>query len=508
MQNIEVNSTKQIRLGTVVSYLGIMVNIVLGLIYTPWMIKEIGQSDYALYTLATSIITMFTVDFGMSAAVSRFVSKYRAESNEDAINNFLGLVYKLYMIISAIVLIALIIVYFMLDTIYISLTPEELSKFKVIFVIAASFSIISFPFVPLNGILNAYENFVGLKVCDLINKVGSVVIIAPVLIMGGGLYELVVINAAVGLITIVIKLILTHRKTTVHVNFKYFSVSMLKEIFSYSIWSTVGSLAQNFLLTITPSILAIVSDSKEVAVFGFANSIGTYVYTLAMGIDGFFLPRVSRMVVQKDNSDSFLQLMIRVGRFQLYILGLIFIGFILVGRDFVSLLMGKDYQMAYYCVICYFIYSVICYPQQIANTMVVAVNKVKERALISIVAAVINVGLSFILSRIWGAVGACISICMAILIRTVLLNILYQTKLHLNILKYFRDCHLSLLPSLLIAGGVSVGIIRFFPNLSWANFCIKVGCITGVYIVSVVLLGMNKEEKNLVKVFFRKRSRF
>ena len=151
MQNNEVNSTKQIRLGTIVSYLGIMVNIVLGVIYTPWMIKEIGQSDYALYTLATSIITLFTVDFGMSAAVSRFVSKYRAECNEDAINNFLGLVYKLYMIISAIVLVALIIVYFMLDTIYVSLTPEELSKFKIVFVIAASFSIISFPFVPLNG---------------------------------------------------------------------------------------------------------------------------------------------------------------------------------------------------------------------------------------------------------------------------------------------------------------------------------------------------------------------
>ena len=69
MQNVEVKSTKQIRLGTVVSYLGIMVNIILGIIYTPWMIKEIGQSDYALYTLAISIITMFTVAFGMSAAV-------------------------------------------------------------------------------------------------------------------------------------------------------------------------------------------------------------------------------------------------------------------------------------------------------------------------------------------------------------------------------------------------------------------------------------------------------
>lgn len=505
MQNIEVNSTKQIRRGTVVSYLGIMVNIILGLIYTPWMIKEIGQSDYALYTLATSIITMFTVDFGMSAAVSRFISKYRAEKNEQAINNFLGLIYKLYTIISAIVLVVLIIVYFMLDTIYVSLTPGELSKFKVVFVIAASFSIISFPFVPLNGILNAFENFVDLKICDLINKVGAVAIIAPVLMFGGGLYELVVINAIVGLITIVIKLILIKKKTSVHVNFKYFSIATLKEIFSYSIWSTVGSLAQNFLLTITPSILAIVSNSKEVAVFGFANSIGTYVYTLAMGIDGFFLPRISRMVADKDDPDSFLTLMIKVGRFQLYILGLIFIGFMLIGKDFVSLLMGEEYRTAYYCVICYFTYSVICYPQQIANTMVVAVNKVKERALISIIAAIVNVGLSFILSYFFGAVGACISICIAILVRTFLLNILYQRKLHLNIRKYFVGCHLSLIPSLVVAFFISAITLCFIPNISWISFCIKVAIITIVYVISSVFIGMNKEEKGLLKNLLKKR---
>lgn len=503
MQNLEVNSTKQIRRGTVVSYLGIMVNIVLGLIYTPWMIKEIGQSDYALYTLATSIITMFTVDFGMSAAVSRFVSKYRAENEEQAINDFLGLVYKLYLIISAVVLIALIVVYFMLDSIYVSLTPAELSKFKVVFIIAASFSIISFPFVPLNGILNAYENFVELKVCDLFNKVSAVAIIAPVLIFGGGLYELVAINALVGLTTIGIKLLLIKRKTSLQVNFSYFSITTLKEIFNYSIWSTVGSLAQNFLLTITPSILAIVSNSKEVAVFGFANSIGTYVYTLAMGIDGFFLPRVSRMVANKDDSDSFLKLMIKVGRFQLYILGLIFIGFILVGKDFVSLLMGEEYRMAYYCVICYFSYSVICYPQQIANTMVIAVNKVKERALISIVAAIVNVGLSFPFSYFFGAVGSCISICVAILVRTFLLNVIYQKKLNLNIFKYFLECHLALVPAWIAAIIVSTITIRFIHLGSWSGFCVKVIFIIMVYCVSIILFGMNKEEKSIMKSFLK-----
>jgi O-antigen/teichoic acid export membrane protein len=88
-------------MGAVLSYISIAINIIAGLLYTPWMITQIGQSNYGLYTLANSLITIFVMDFGMSAAVSRFVAKYRAEDNQEAINNFLGVAYKLYIALAS-----------------------------------------------------------------------------------------------------------------------------------------------------------------------------------------------------------------------------------------------------------------------------------------------------------------------------------------------------------------------------------------------------------------------
>ena len=44
-------SSQQIKIGAVLSYLSIGVNIAAGLIYTPWMIGKIGQSEYGLFTL-------------------------------------------------------------------------------------------------------------------------------------------------------------------------------------------------------------------------------------------------------------------------------------------------------------------------------------------------------------------------------------------------------------------------------------------------------------------------
>ena len=96
------------------------------------MVTQIGKSEYGLYTLANSLITLFLIDFGLSAATARFVSKYNSEGNQKKVNEFLGAVYKLYLLISAIIFIVFITVYFFLDRIYIKLTAEELHRFKVV----------------------------------------------------------------------------------------------------------------------------------------------------------------------------------------------------------------------------------------------------------------------------------------------------------------------------------------------------------------------------------------
>ena len=92
------NNQKQIKFGAILSYVSIAINIVAGLIYTPWMIDQIGEASYGLYTLANTLITLFLIDFGLSSATSRYVAKYRAEGNQEKVDNFLGVVYKLYMI--------------------------------------------------------------------------------------------------------------------------------------------------------------------------------------------------------------------------------------------------------------------------------------------------------------------------------------------------------------------------------------------------------------------------
>ena len=139
MNSIEEKSNTQLKIGAMLSYLAIGINIVSALIYSPWMLSKIGSGDYGLYSLATSLINMFLLDFGISSAVSRFVSKYVAEGNQNKVDQLLGVVFKLFMGIASIISIVLIVIYFFIDQIYISLTPSELEKFKIVYIISATY---------------------------------------------------------------------------------------------------------------------------------------------------------------------------------------------------------------------------------------------------------------------------------------------------------------------------------------------------------------------------------
>ena len=79
--------SNQLKLGAVLSC-SIGVNVLAALIYTPWMIAQIGKSQYGLFTLANSLITLFLIDFGLSSATSEYVSLYGPKAIRKRSTNF------------------------------------------------------------------------------------------------------------------------------------------------------------------------------------------------------------------------------------------------------------------------------------------------------------------------------------------------------------------------------------------------------------------------------------
>ena len=495
------DSSKQIKFGALMGYFAIVVNIVAGLVYTPWMIDKIGQANYGLYTLATSLITMFIMDFGMSAAVSRFVSIYNAKGDRKGADDFMGLVYKLYLTVDTVILVALTIMYFFIDKVYKNLSPEEVIVFKRLFIIVAIYSIVQFPFMNLNGILTAHEKFIQLKACELFHKIIVILTVVAALFAGLGVEALVIANALSGILTILLKLYIIRKKTPLRANFRYFDKKLVVQIFGFSMWTTVSSLTQRLIFNITPSIITAVHVSGSVgsALFGLASTIEGYVYTFATAINGMFMPRISKIIVSGKKETDLLPLMIKIGRIQILITGLLTIGFIALGKSFVIDIWHKaDFSESYICAVLLIIPSLFYLPMQIANTTLIVENKVRLQAIIFTIMGVLNVALSIPFSKWWGAIGASLSIFIAYSVRNILMAVTHHRVLKLNMFEFIKQTYLKLLPILLITLGLGF-VLEYFNPISniYIRFLSNGIVFVAVYFVLLWLFGLNDYEKNL-----------
>lgn len=505
----KLSASQQIRYGSIISYILITINILLGLLYTPWILKTIGSSDYGLYTLAGSLIALFLLDFGMSSAVTRFVAIYRAENKKEKINQFTGMVVRLYFFLMIIISAVLFIAFINIDSIYANLTAEEIDKFKIVFGLTAVCVVLCFPVNICNGILNAYEEYVPLKLTDVFNKIGTVLVTIIILLNNGGLYALILVNEGFNILTFVIKFIAIKQTTDINIDIKYFNWREMSGIFSFSAWTTVTAISQQMIFGLMPSILAMVLNTTAITLFGFANMIEGYVSTITSGINGMFLPMISRVTADRKDAKEVLPLMTKVGRINQSVAAVLLIGILVLGQEFVHVWVGDGYGDLYYCMVLLASPYLVSASQQIASSSIIVMNKIKYTAVINLVTGVMNLVLAYLLAPKTGIIGVCASIALVYWIRIVLSNIVFRCILNIDIMDFFKECHLKLFPAVLASTLLAAAISWAFPwNIQmlggWVQFAIKVVLVLCVYVLCMWFLGWNRYEKDLILSFVKR----
>ncbi|MBQ8688909.1 MAG: oligosaccharide flippase family protein [Clostridia bacterium] len=492
----------QIKAGAIMSYVIIAVNIVASLVYTPWMISVIGESTYGIYTLATSLISLFMMDFGISAATAKFIARYRAEGNVEKINKFLGMVYKLYLIIDVIIAAVFVVIYFNVDAIYPTLAAGEATVFKKILVIIIFYNLIAFPFSTLTGILNAYENFFVMKLAGCLNKILTVAATFVALALGGGIFALVFIHVGFNLLTVLFRLIMVKKNTPVRADMTSWDKKELGQIFTFSMWATVVSIMSRLVFNITPSILAMFVGAAEITIFGLASTLEGYVFTFSEGINGLFLSKTTRASLSENRDAELLKLMTRVGRINLSVVALIIVGFAVAGQEFVLLWLGEGFENVYYCGILMIAPNLIYFPQQIGRTMLVVEDKQRYQAIIYIIMGVFNVGCAFALVPFMGVLGSAISIAITYCLRFILMSVVFHRVLKIDMKSFYINCYLKMLLPIILTGAVGFVIFRFFVIHSWLVLLVKCCVLPLVYFGLMWLLGWNKDEKGIITGFF------
>ena len=154
----------QRKLGSIISYVQMVLTMVVSIIYTPYMIQKLGQNEYGLYNTVASTISMLSIlNLGFSSGYIRYYSVYKKENAKDSIKRLNGLFIKIFVVIGLVALLCGLYIANHLELIFKSgLTNDEYSLARVLMIILTVNLSISFPMSVFSSIINAHERFVGL----------------------------------------------------------------------------------------------------------------------------------------------------------------------------------------------------------------------------------------------------------------------------------------------------------------------------------------------------------
>ena len=494
-------AVNQIKAGAVLNYVILALNALAGLLYTPFLLRMLGQSEFGIYSLAASVIAYLSMlDAGFGNAVIRYTAKYRAEGKSSEQYKLFGLFTILYVIIGFLTLCLGLILYFNLGSMFgDTLNPVELERSKVIILLMVINLAFSFPLSIYGAIIFAYENFIFLRVMQIWRIVVNIVVMIFLLTLGYKAVAMVVLQTVLNFIVLGANVWYSRRKLNVRVHFGRFDVSLLKEIAIYSFWIFLNVIMDRIYWSTGQFILGMVSGTIAVAVFSVAIHLEGIYMSFSTAISSVFLPRVTKLVVKSDNKKEISDLFIRTGRIQYCILAFVLVGFIIFGRPFIDLWAGPGYSEAYEITLLFFISLTIPLMQNLGITILQARNQMKFRSLLYIVIAVVSLLFQYPLAKFYGGIGCAWAISVALLFgQGLIMNIYYNRHQGIDIFHFWREIlKMTIVPAIAVIIGVVA--LRYVEVTSISRLFIVMVVFMILYLPAFWLFAMNKYERNLIK---------
>lgn len=496
----------QIKAGVVLNYVIIGLNILTGLLYTPYMLKCLGQNEYGLYSIVASVIAYLTLlDFGFGSAITRYSAKIRATGTKYDEWRLYGMFISAYALIGILVTIVGIVLYMNVDNMFDrTMNKEEIEQAKIMMAFMVFNLAVTFPLSVFGSIINAYEQFVFQRVVNILRIILSTLTLVLVLSMGYKAVAMVIIQTVFSIGILIANWIYCVHRLRIRIVFNKINYLLLKEILIFSWWSFVGAIVDRLYWNTGQFILGIYCGTVAVAIYSVAFTVFQLYLSMSTALNSVLLPRITVMATDSSNDKNISDLFIKTGRLQFCVLSLIFCGFALFGKAFIQLWAGTDYGQSYVVALIFFVATIVPLIQNVGLSIIMARGKLKFRSLAYLAISVITVIGEIAVARRYGAIGCAWAIAVAHVIgQWIIMNFYYSRSQHIEIGKFWSNI-LRMIKVPVIVSIICAVLLYFFEIDSWLKLLTAIILFGGVYLPLFWRFSMNEYEKGLVSNVIRK----
>ena len=499
---INVDNNRQIKIGVLLSYFLIILNTLYGLFLTPYMIGQLGTSEYGVYkTISSFSSSLMVLDLGIGSTVMRFVAKYRATRDEKSIPNFVAMSLIQAVAMSGVILVIGTVVFFSIKPVYsATFSSSELLKAQILFCILLLNMVLHVFENVINGVITGSNRFLfgnGIKVIRLLMRV---FLIVSLLAVCSNSVVLVLIDLMMTVASIIIEMVYIVRKLHIKPKYSHWDRALFFDTGKYTMLMFLTSIAAQVNNNLDNVIIGAITGPALVTVYSMGLLIFGMYENLSTSVSGVMLPTVTNLLEEDDSDVKIQRLIVKVGRIQFLLLGAVVVGFACVGKDFINAWLGAGYEDVYAITLILMVPSLFELCVNVCLSILRARNKLVFRTCILFASTILNAIVTVLAVKFWSYIGAAFGTAASFIIGSlIVMNIYYYKELHLPMLKIYRGITKGIWLCLAIAG-VALFLVSRQISGGWGALIVNIIIFCIIYGAMLLAFGLSTEEKTALRL--------
>lgn len=490
---------EQRKSGALLAYLNIFLKNSINLLYTPFLLRFLGHAEYGLYQLTIQVVsTLSLLALGFSGAYVRFYWKLKKE-NPGKIQSLNGLYLIIYSGIAVLSLIVGGVLILLIPRLFgETFSQQEIELTKILFSIMIFNIALTFPSTVFDSYIIANQQFKFQQTRALLGTILQPLLTIPMLFLGFKSVSVLSIQTSITFIFFLINVRFALNHLNMQFEFKNFPRGLIRSLFIFSSFLLINDLVDLVNNNVPSMIVGSLVGAQAIAVYGIAVQIRTMFIQLSLALSNVFVPKINEIVNFKNSKDELLNLMIKVGRFQLLILTTIYFGFVVLGSYFLGIWAGSGFQDAYWMILIMIFPVLIPLSQNLGIEIQRAKNMHQFRSWILGIFAIFNLIITVYAVKQVGIMGSVFGYVFSVGIGNgIIINIYNHNKVGLDMIIYWKKVINTMIPG--IIGMLTISLFKIYLPIKGIGIFLGYG-VAYLLIVGIVAwtYTLNYNEKSMI----------
>jgi O-antigen/teichoic acid export membrane protein len=354
-----------IKIGIVLSLVSLIVNILIYIFYTPFLLKIVGDTQYGLYSFAIGITSWFSfASSSMAVSYVRYfaVSKdKKSKFNNSTLNGAYIVIFALYSLLILLASAVFVVLILTRVIVFDKYSSSEQNLITVLFIITILSLIPTLLFQVFSSSIYANGKLIWFRLASILSIILRTGISIPFLLAGCNIIAVVIIHGVVNALFILADILYAYFGLKLRFSFKKILQNKLlfKEIFLFTGALLINEVADRLNASLDSIILGVNGLAVEVTRYALGMRIADYLIQAVLTIAKNFAPTINENAVSGKH-DANINIFVKISKIQLILTTLFIGGFCICGKEFILMWLGKGYEDVYYvCIILSILYSYI-----------------------------------------------------------------------------------------------------------------------------------------------------